>query len=680
MLSIRYTLSSILFLLFSALFVYSCTTEPPKIYTLTTEAEPVEGGTVTPSNVEIEEKESIQITATPKEHWLFKGWAGDITGVYQQTANVYMDQDRRVTALFERMVYPVTVTIVGEGEVYQEIVQEKAIDDEFESETILRLTAEPKPGWKLAEWNGEINGSTEINTNDPVIEITVVGPIDIVVKFEKIDYLLSVNIEGRGSVEQKILASSVIETEYPFETVVELKATPLSSWKFKEWSGEINSTDNIVVVSIDKDKEVTATFVELPTMSTKPITAITINSAVSGGSFTNNSNVTTIDKGICWSTINDTNPETNPDIDCKSADPETNTFDLLMDDLKSNTKYYVRAVAEYSINSNKVVLLGNERSFTTETESRLPSIITTSITSITQNSAMSGGTVTDIGISPVTQRGICWKNSPDPTTADNCTSQGTGSGAFATEITGLITENNYWVRAYATNVEGTTYGQQVSFTTLATASAPPPPTTPPPTPPPPPPSGGSTTILVMFSPNTLANSGTSTGAVDVNVNGTWYYFSSSYAPTASLYGVGTGVVININAPLTYFALNPNQIRTSGLNNDCYGLTTIKMMKKHPEFNPNHVNGDPGSVSYWASSHNSKGQLFERGSINYMLDEQNPTFYQQQVPADWSNSGKFMFWIEGVGVNHTNYNTNINPLLGVPGLYPTGRTLALPACN
>ena len=190
-----------------------------------------------------------------------------------------------------------------------------------------------------------------------------------------------------------------------------------------------------------------------------------------------------------------------------------------------------------------------------------------------------------------------------------------------------------------------------------------------PNPPPTPPKDG-IQLLVMFSPSTLVNSGTPTGAVDLNVNGTWYNFSKDFQPTSFLQGVGEGVVLNVPNPITYLALRQNQIRKSGLNNDCYGFTTLKFMQKHPDFKPNNVSPTHGDPSYWADSHNGKGQLVERGSINYLLDVDNPTFYQQQIPADWSDSKKFMVWIDGVGVNHQGYS----------GLRKTGRKTPLPTCS
>ncbi len=96
------------------------------------------------------------------------------------------------------------------------------------------------------------------------------------------------------------------------------------------------------------------------------------------------------------------------------------------------------------------------------------SIITTSpVTSITANSAQSGGNITSDGGSPITVRGICWNSSGAPTTADNKTEEGSGTGEFAGTMTGLQPNTTYYVRAYASSDLGTSYGETVSFTTLS---------------------------------------------------------------------------------------------------------------------------------------------------------------------------------------------------------------------
>lgn len=100
--------------------------------------------------------------------------------------------------------------------------------------------------------------------------------------------------------------------------------------------------------------------------------------------------------------------------------------------------------------------------------SNTPSITTSSVSAITATSATCGGNITSIGGSNVTDRGVCWSTSPYPTTANSITNSGATSvtGSFTSSITGLTSNTTYYVRAYATNSSGTSYGDQTSFNTL----------------------------------------------------------------------------------------------------------------------------------------------------------------------------------------------------------------------
>ncbi len=91
------------------------------------------------------------------------------------------------------------------------------------------------------------------------------------------------------------------------------------------------------------------------------------------------------------------------------------------------------------------------------------SIITTAISGIGILTTCSGGNVSDGG-APITARGICWRTTPGPTIADSKTSDGTGSGSYTSHLMGLTMANTYYVRAYATNSKGTSYGNELSFT------------------------------------------------------------------------------------------------------------------------------------------------------------------------------------------------------------------------
>ena len=96
----------------------------------------------------------------------------------------------------------------------------------------------------------------------------------------------------------------------------------------------------------------------------------------------------------------------------------------------------------------------------------IPSVTTAEITSITNTSAQSGGNVTSDGGSSVTTRGVCWDTSPNPLVSlATKTTDGTGTGAFTSAVTGLSAGTTYYIRAYATNITGTAYGNEISFTT-----------------------------------------------------------------------------------------------------------------------------------------------------------------------------------------------------------------------
>ncbi|RYY40121.1 MAG: PKD domain-containing protein [Chitinophagaceae bacterium] len=98
-----------------------------------------------------------------------------------------------------------------------------------------------------------------------------------------------------------------------------------------------------------------------------------------------------------------------------------------------------------------------------------PLVTTTAASNISFTTATSGGNVTSDGLSAVTDRGIVWSLAANPTTAVNLgiTHDGTGTGAFSSSMSGLLPATTYHIRAYATNGIGTSYGADLTFTTLA---------------------------------------------------------------------------------------------------------------------------------------------------------------------------------------------------------------------
>jgi hypothetical protein len=107
---------------------------------------------------------------------------------------------------------------------------------------------------------------------------------------------------------------------------------------------------------------------------------------------------------------------------------------------------------------------GLMRPILTTTAYVLATLTTDAITNIAATTATSGGNITNDGGAPVTQRGVCWSTVTAPTTADNLTNDGTGTGTFVSNMTGLTTGIPYFVRAYAITLAGTAYGNEQTFT------------------------------------------------------------------------------------------------------------------------------------------------------------------------------------------------------------------------
>ena len=246
-----------LFLLLSVLFVVSCssgTEEPAPVikYTLTTSANPTTGGTITPASGQHTEGATVSITATPAAEYLFLSWTG-ATGT-TATTSVVMNSNKTVTANFVKKKYALTTTIEGEGTVSEKIIKAGAATD-YNSGTVVELTATPKDGWEFKEWSGDLTGS------DNPKEITIDKAKTVKAVFvKKIQYALTIEIQGEGTVSQKVIKEGTA-TDYNSGTVVELTATPKAEWQFKEWSGDLTGSDNPKEITIDKAKTVKAVFI-----------------------------------------------------------------------------------------------------------------------------------------------------------------------------------------------------------------------------------------------------------------------------------------------------------------------------------------------------------------------------------------------------------------------------------
>ena len=194
-------------------------------------------------------------------------------------------------------------------------------------------------------------------------------------------------------------------------------------------------------------------------VTTGSVTNITATSATCSGEVTDDGGFAVTERGICWTISPNPTLEDLPHIASGSG---VGVFDVELTGLGLNTTYHVWAYATNALG----VRYGEEKTFTTK--DGVVKVTTGNVTDITATSATCSGNVTDDGGSAVTERGICWSTSPNPTLENaQYVAAGNGTGEFSAILTGLEEGTTYHVRAYAVNSNGTPfYGTDVSFTTL----------------------------------------------------------------------------------------------------------------------------------------------------------------------------------------------------------------------
>jgi hypothetical protein len=193
-----------------------------------------------------------------------------------------------------------------------------------------------------------------------------------------------------------------------------------------------------------------------PYVTSSPVTNITAHSALAGGTIKDGGGASIIACGVVWDTL------TDPDLN----DSRTNdsliegSFTSEVKNLQSDTKYYIRAYATNSEGTS----YGEELTFITLAEHK-PVVKTLVARFITKTSAVAGGEIPDSGMQMITNKGICWQTSTNPSLNDSLTDEGLGSKEYLSKLTGLTPGTKYYYRAYASNHSGTGYGDVKSFTT-----------------------------------------------------------------------------------------------------------------------------------------------------------------------------------------------------------------------
>jgi len=196
-----------------------------------------------------------------------------------------------------------------------------------------------------------------------------------------------------------------------------------------------------------------------PTVRTSSAFNVTATSALLGGSVLDSGTSSIIERGVVFST------SPNPTLaNSKRIFPNPSVVALSVTGLTPSTLYHVRFYATNSTGTG----YGGDSTFTTlPIPTAAPKVSTAQASLVGVTSATLGGNVSDSGTATVTERGIVYATTANPTTANTKVIIGSGIGSFSQNITGLTAATTYHVRAYAINSVGTSYGGDSTFTTAS---------------------------------------------------------------------------------------------------------------------------------------------------------------------------------------------------------------------
>lgn len=264
----------------------------------------------------------VKLTAVAAEKWEFVGWQGDLDG-NENPATITIDGKTNITAVFEKIEYPLTINIIGKGDVTERVVQAKTTD--YPSGTVVELTAVPDSNWTFSKWEGDIESTEnpvtiivdeaktvtvtflrtfrlttiaipeEGGTIDPSggdyikdtsfdveaipnegwkfvewrgdftgttnpFNLTMNGNKTLEAYFEALSFTLSTTTVGNGQILEDLLNGSETDDGYTYNSEVELTAVPDNGWRFVRWEGDLTGDANPALLTMDRNKSVTAVF------------------------------------------------------------------------------------------------------------------------------------------------------------------------------------------------------------------------------------------------------------------------------------------------------------------------------------------------------------------------------------------------------------------------------------
>jgi uncharacterized repeat protein (TIGR02543 family) len=241
-----------------------------KIYKLTVNANPEEGGTVTivpppNSDTTYDVGQPVNVEATPNPGYKFDSWSGDTTST-SPAIRLSMDRRWNVTANFVK-VYKLSVVVNPTGGGTVIISPTPSRDSTYDAGTLVTVLAEHKPGYRFDGWAGD---TTSTNTE---IRLPMNRGWNLIAKFVR-EYKLTV-IEKTANGGTLVMR----ENKYDAEARVTVTASEIDNYRFDGWTGALTARNSVIDIIMDGDKELFANYVRLFRLTL-------INDPTTGGTIT----------------------------------------------------------------------------------------------------------------------------------------------------------------------------------------------------------------------------------------------------------------------------------------------------------------------------------------------------------------------------------------------------------
>ena len=216
-------------LLFALLIIFSCSKDEPPRYLLSVSASI--GGSVDTSGGDYSEGKSVTITATADAEYQFINWSNGST---QNPLTVTVMSDQVLTANFQKVKYNLSLSTKGEGTIVQELVSSGRT--EYNSGSVVRLTAVPAVGYSFTGWTEDVT-----STSNP-IDVDINSAKTIKAVFDLLIVNLQIEVEGEGEVTEELISSGR-STNYNYGDTVTLTPQAAEGSEFVSWSGDIGDLD-----------------------------------------------------------------------------------------------------------------------------------------------------------------------------------------------------------------------------------------------------------------------------------------------------------------------------------------------------------------------------------------------------------------------------------------------------